>query len=165
VGIPAELGDVADYVAQSLAPSTRRAYGAGLASFRSWCEGQGVQALPAAAETVARYLAAQAKAGKSPATLGQRVAAIRWAHEAQGFETPTTAKGVRATMQGIRREKGVALTRKRPLTAELAATVVPGDNTGLKGLRDRALLLFGFSSALRRSNLAPVKVLGDGIAA
>ena len=60
VGIHSELREVTDRVAESLAPSTRWACGAGLASFQAWCEGQGVEALRATPETVARYQTAGA---------------------------------------------------------------------------------------------------------
>ena len=49
---PADLMAVRSYVAESLAPATRRAYRAGLAAFRAWCEGQGVADLPASPEAV-----------------------------------------------------------------------------------------------------------------
>ena len=55
-------------------------------------------------------------------------AAIKWAHESQGLETPTTAKGVRSTMAGIRRELGVAPKRKAP--AKRVKTVVPEPSDG-----------------------------------
>ncbi len=69
--------DVAAYVAESLAPATRRAYQCALRDFGAWCEAEAPTALPAAPETVARYLAAAAKAGRSVSTIQQRVAAIR----------------------------------------------------------------------------------------
>ena len=90
--IPAELREVATYVAESLAPATRRAYATALADFTSWCDEAGLDPIPAAPETVARYLAAGAKAGRSVSTLSQRLAAIRWAHESKGYESPTAAK-------------------------------------------------------------------------
>jgi site-specific recombinase XerD len=159
--VAAPMERVAAYVEASLAPATRRAYRAGLADFRAWCAGQGVEVLPATPETVARYLADLAGSGRKVATLEQRVAAIRWAHEAAGLESPTAAKGVRAAMRGIRRELGVAPSRKAAATVErLAAMVAHADPGTLKGLRDRALLLFGFASALRRSELVALEV-GD----
>lgn len=82
-------------------------------------------------------------------------------HDARGLETPTVAKLVRATMQGIRRELGIATKRKAPATVErLAAMVAHADTSTLKGLRDRALLLVGFASAMRRSELVALEV-GD----
>jgi site-specific recombinase XerD len=157
--VPAELQGVAAYVDASLAISTRRAYRAGLSDFRAWCAAQGLQALPATPDVVARYLTALAKAGRKVSTIEQRVAAIRWIHEARDHESPTSSKLVRATMQGIRRELGVAPKRKAPATVDrLAAMVSHADPDTLKGLRDRALLLFGFASALRRSELVALAV-------
>ena len=157
--VPAALRQVAAYVDASLSPATRRAYRAGLADFRAWCAAEGLEALPAAPETVARYVAALVERGRKVATLEQRVAAIRWAHEAAGLESPTAAKGVRATLKGIRRKLGVAPAQKAPATAErLAAMVSLADAGTVKGLRDRALLLFGFASAMRRSELVALSL-------
>jgi integrase len=62
-------------------------------------------------------------------------------------------------MQGIRREQGAAPNRKAPATVDrLAAMVAHADSRTLKGKRDRALLLFGFASAMRRSELVALTV-------
>jgi site-specific recombinase XerD len=152
--VPADLEAVRGYVDASLAANTRRAYRAGLAAFQAWCESEKVNALPASPETVALFLAMGANERRSVSTLEQRLAAIRWAHEAAGQESPTASKLVRSTMQGIRREQGAAPHRKAPATVDrLAAMVSHADPATLKGKRDRALLLFGFASAMRRSEL------------
>ncbi len=157
--VPADLAAVREYVDESLAGSTRRAYRAGLSAFRAWCEAENVDALPASPQSVAAFLAAEAEAGYRPATLGQRVAAIRWAHEAAGQESPTRAKLVTAALQGIRRKLGTAPNRKAPATVDrLAAMVSHADPETLKGKRDRVLLLFGFASAMRRSELVALTV-------
>ena len=78
----APTGPVATYVEASLAPSTRRAYASGLRDFESWAAANGWAALPASPETVASYLADLAERGRKVATIEQRAAAIRWAHEA-----------------------------------------------------------------------------------
>lgn len=154
-----DMTGVATFVDESLAPNTRRAYAASIAVFAAWCEAQGVDPLPAAPETVAAFLAVEARAGRSVATIAQRVAAIRWAHEGQGLDTPTASKGVSATMAGIRRTLGTAPVRKAPATVDrLAAMLAHVDRKTLKGKRDRALLLFGFASALRRSELVALKL-------
>lgn len=157
--VPAELRDVATFLDAALAAGTRRAYRAALGCFRAWCAEQGLEALPAQPETVARYLAELARAGRKVATLEQRVAAIRWAHEAAGHESPTAHPGVRGTLSGIRRTLGVAPTRKAPATAErLAAMLAHAPRGTMKGLRDRALLLVGFAGAFRRSELVALEV-------
>jgi site-specific recombinase XerD len=119
-----------------------------------WCDAAGVEVLPASPEAVAAFMAAEADAGRKVSTLEQRSAAIRWAHEAAGLESPTAHKLVRSTMQGIRRELGTAPKRKAPATVDrLTMMVAHADPATVKGLRDRALLLFGFASAMRRSEL------------
>jgi len=157
--VPADLEAVRGYVDASLSPNTRRAYRGGLAVFRAWCDAEKVGALPASPETVAAFLSAEADAGRKVATLEQRLAAIRWAHEAAGLESPTKAKLVSAALKGIRRKLGVAPNRKAPATADrLAAMAACADSATLKGLRDRALLLFGFASAMRRSELVALEL-------
>ncbi len=159
LAVPGDLAAARSYVDGSLASSTKRAYRSGLTAFRAWCGLEGVTALPASPETVAAFLAAEADAGLKPATLGQRLAAIAWAHEAAGVDSPTKAKLVTATLRGIRRKLGTAPSRKAPATADrLAAMVTHADASTLKGLRDRALLLFGFASAMRRSELVALGV-------
>jgi len=153
-----QMGEALAFIAESLASATRRAYRIGLADFTVWTAERDLATLPASPETVAAYLADRAEA-LSVSTLQQRLAAIRWAHEAQGLETPTASKGVRATMTGIRRSLGVAPKRKAAATADRLAVMVSnirGDS--LKAVRDRAILLFGFASALRRSELVALTV-------
>jgi site-specific recombinase XerD len=159
--LPAALGpDLAaamDLAKAEKAPSTRKAYGTDFRIFREWCEARSVAAFPAAPETVAAYLAAQAATSKA-STLGRRVAAIRYAHKLAGLVLPTDAEGVKATMRGIRRTFGSAKVRKAPAVAGKMLGMVATAPEGLTGLRDRALLLIGFGGALRRSELVALDV-------
>ncbi len=151
---PREAERVGHYVSGALSASTRRAYAAALRSFRAWCSGTGRTPCPADPAAVAAFLVAEADAGKSVSALSQRLAAIRWEHLRKGYGSPTTHPGVLDTMAGIRRALG-APSRKSPATVErVAALVAHIDRGTLKGKRDAALLLFGFASAMRRSELA-----------
>jgi integrase len=67
---------------------------------------------------------------------------------------PTDDERVRATMRGIRRSLGTARAKKTPATVERIVAMAPLAGGGLANIRDRALLLFGFASAMRRSELA-----------
>jgi site-specific recombinase XerD len=159
--LPAALGPdltaAVDFAKAEKAASTRKAYGTDFRLFKEWCEARGVSALPAAPETVAAYLAAQAPTSKA-STLGRRVAAIRYAHKLAGLALPTDAEGVKATMRGIRRTHGSARVRKAPAVAGKMLGMVATAPDKLVGLRDRALLLIGFSGALRRSELVALNV-------
>jgi site-specific recombinase XerD len=149
----ADIEKAADLARQEKAKATQRAYGSDFDIFRTWCAVRGVIALPATAESVAAFLACEVETGIRPSTIGRRVAAIRYAHKLAGHAVPTDDERVRATVRGIRRSLGTAARRKAPATAERIISMALGTGDGLKGLRDRALLLMGFAGAFRRSEL------------
>jgi site-specific recombinase XerC len=105
--------------------------------------------LPASPETVAAFLAAETGHGTKPSTLARRVAAIRYAHKLANLDTPTDSEAVKATLRGIRRTVGAAKVRKAPAVAAKVRAMVALAPKGLKGVRDRALLLLGFAGAFR----------------
>ena len=158
--IERELQSAARYAASALAPSTRRAYERDWRMFAKWCVARGLRPMPAAPETVAAFLAAEADREFRPVTIGKRAAAIAAAHRAQDEPNPCDSAAVAAVLAGIRRERGIRPLRKaRPLELEpLARLVDPIDTAALAGLRDRALLLLGFAAALRRSELVALDV-------
>jgi integrase len=107
---------------------------------------------------VAAFLAAEANRGVKIATISRRLAAIRYAHKFAGYEPPTNVEAVKATLRGIRRTAGSAPARKAPATADKVLAMVAAADSGLKSLRDRAILLLGFAGAFRRSELVALNV-------
>ena len=71
---------------------------------------------------------------------------------------PMTQKPSRATLRGIRRTVGAAKVRKAPAVAATVRAMVALAPEGLKGARDRALMLLGFAGAFRRSELVALDV-------
>jgi len=161
-GLPAALAPdliaAVNYAKAEKAPATRKAYGTDFRLFVAWCEGKGAASLPALPETVAAFLAAEAGSGVKPSTLGRRVAAIRYAHKLASLPTPTDAEAVKATLRGIRRTFGGGKVKKAPAVAAKMKGMVATAPDGIKGLRDRALLLLGFAGVFRRSELVALDV-------
>jgi integrase len=141
-----------DFAQEAWAPNTRKAYARDWRDFADWCAAHGVQALPAAPDTVALYIADRAATLK-PSSLGRRLASISVTHQAQGFEPPTRSIKVHSVMRGINRTKGTAPEKKRAAIVEDIRAMLAELPNNLKGRRDRALLLVGFAGALRRSEL------------
>jgi site-specific recombinase XerD len=154
----ADLESAATFARNEKAPATRAAYRSDFTLFRTWCNAKGVHALPASPETVAAFLAHEAERGSAASTITRRCAAIRYAHRLAELEPPTNSERVRATLRGIRRTVGAAPARKTPVLAEQARAMALSAPDGLKGLRDRALLLLGFAGAFRRSELVALDV-------
>ena len=147
------------FLRASKAPSTLRAYRSDWQHFGSWCDGRRVSSLPAAPETVALYLVALAETHR-PATLTRRLTSIAKAHAAAGHPDPASTQHaiVAETLQGIRRTLGTAQPGKTPLLTADLIQVLAHLPSGLAGLRDRALLLVGYTGGLRRSELAALTV-------
>lgn len=142
---------VRQYLQASLSENTRRAYGNDIQQYHRW-GGR----IPSSPERVAKYLAANANL-LSPSTLARHVVSIGKAHEACGWPSPARANVVRATLQGIRRVNGSAQRRVAPVALRDLQAMVRGLH-GVKGLRDKALLLTGFAGAFRRSELVSIRV-------
>jgi site-specific recombinase XerD len=147
-----------DFAQQDKAASTRASYRSSFRLFEKFCRSRGVSSLPATPETVASFLAAEAEAGKKPATIGRRCSAIGYAHKLAGHESPTASEAVKATVRGIRRALGVAPRRMEPAVAEITRDMARAVPAGLRGLRDRAMILVGFAGAFRRSELCALNV-------
>jgi site-specific recombinase XerD len=156
----AELDSARGYAEQEKAPATRDAYRRDWRQFTEWCRQRDLEPLPATPETVAAYLAHMADSGLRPASIARKTAALRYAHKLAGHESPTTAETVRAVARGIRRDKGTAPDRKRPVTAAVLMAMLRLCPDTLAGKRDRALLALGFAGAFRRSELCALEV-GD----
>ena len=143
--------EVRGYLQSSLSDNSRRAYRSDLNHFLS-CGGS----IPATSEAVAEYLAAHADQ-HSPATLCRRLVSIGKAHTSQGYSSPTDSDLVRATLRGIRHSHGSAQRQVAAALKEDVLAMVSG-LSGIKGVRDRALLLLGFAGAFRRSELVSLNV-------
>ena len=137
------------FLAASYAESTRRAYRSALKDFKRW-GGK----IPSTPIQVARYAAACA--GKiAYATLQQRIAAIHREHLAGDFKSPVKAELVRATIKGIARTYPTKQRQMKPLLKQ-DLLLISKHMKGLRGSRDRALILLGFMGGFRRSELVAV---------
>ena len=128
-----------------------------LGHFDAWATKHGLATVPATPETVALYLTSMSEQFK-PSTIARRVAAISVAHQHAGYDSPTTDPSVRAVLTGIRRSIGVAPRQVAPATiGEIRRMVARMDHRTID-VRDRAILLLGFTGAFRRGELVALDV-------
>ena len=149
-----------ELVANTYAENTRVGYAKDLADFEAWCKSAGRAALPAESETLALYLTDRLERNRVT-TLERRLTGILHANRAAGHARPSTEE-CRAILTGARRRRKERARGKAALAAgdlrRIARRLLRlGTN---RAVRDRALLVFGFASGLRRGELAAVDV-GD----
>lgn len=158
---PSEEAAIKEAMNAAWSTETRRAYEREWRAFVMWCERTNRQALPAAPKVVAAYLTERAYVvGKSALT--QAKAIIGHMHTVRlGVPSPAKDPGVQFALRGV--TKLAARRRperpKAPLTLrEIQKLLRFVDATTLGGRRDAALLLMGFATAMRRSELVAMEV-------
>jgi integrase len=149
------------YARRAKAANTRRAYRAGVRAWCDWCDQHALPCLPARAADVVAFLAAERGQGRSVNTVELRRAAIRYLHVIAGCPVPTAEAQVTEAMAGMHRaaaDAGQLPGKKLAATADILRQILAPIEADLVGLRDRALLLTGFAGALRRAELAAIRV-------
>lgn len=149
-------GLVQKYIDASQASATKRAYASDLRHFLAHGG-----SIPCSPKRLAKYLADSANSGLAVATLERRITAIHKAHADQKHASPAHSEIVRQVMQGIRRTLGTKQRQVKPLTKDdllPALETIERVHMPVRAARDRAILLIGFASAMRRSELVGVCV-------
>lgn len=150
VQLIAPKSDFEKYIHAALASSTRNSYKSDLAHFISYGG-----TIPSTPEIISQYLALHADL-LAPATLSRRVVSISRAHTSQNLPSPTKSDLVKATLRGIKRTVSTKQRQVEPILKNNLCDMVAGLE-GVKGCRDKALLLIGFSGAFRRSELVSLQ--------
>ena len=167
--LPTAEGEAALVQAQALArqaasPATLRAYKADWQHYAAWCARSGFVPVPAEPATVGAYLASLAET-KAPTTVRRRLSAIGKMHRFNGLPWTPSHRDIQEPLRGLLRQYGRPVQKAAPLTLEMLRRLVATCDTSARGRRDRALLLIGFTGALRRSELAALRVEDVTVAA
>ena len=153
---PGDAARIAAAIDAELAASTRTSYASAWRQWDAWCRERDIAALPAAPEAIAAYLAERAESGLCFGTLDGACSAIAHRHHEEGLADPTADVTVRRVRRGLRRIMGTAPHRQaHPLTVDeldrIVSTIDPATAIGARG---RAVILLGYASALRPSELS-----------
>ena len=138
------------YITAAISDNTYAAYQSDAARFLD----QG-HSLPADPDSIQRYLLASAELF-NPRTLSRRLVSLGQWHTLQGMPDPTKSPQVAKTMAGISRLHGIPKKQAGAVSLLDLKKMVTFLNktTGVRAVRDRAILLVGFFGALRRSEIA-----------
>ncbi len=141
------------------APRTIADYAFDLKHFSAWCERMARSPLPSSPDTLSLYVTDLLTQGRKTSTVARYAAGVAYAHRAAGLESPLT-QPVKDTLWGARRIRAEQIHQMRPLTTRQVrkiARVLAAEKTPY-AQRNRAIVLVGFASALRRSNLAALRL-------
>ncbi|HZP11567.1 MAG TPA: site-specific integrase [Nevskiaceae bacterium] len=169
--IPAHADEerLAQLKAASRSKNTQRGYRSDWKAFETWCKASGRVALPATPATVERFIVAQDRAGRKYASICRRMSGIRDRHCEHGHASPTSSEEVKKVLRGLRRDPSRPPPNpKIALTAAEVLMMLAQTRKDATGVRDRALIVLGYQSSRRRSeisslDLADVSIHDAGI--
>ena len=143
----------------SKAYNTIRAYKSDFKDFSMFCAKNGFSSLPTEPKIISLYVT-YLSSGRKISTLKRRIASISVVHRLKGHYIDTKHPIIIENLMGIRRKTGSFQKSKKPiLINELKQIIKAIDATNKnKGrvLRDKAIILTGFSGGFRRSELVSI---------
>ena len=143
----------------SKAKNTVRAYKSDFNDFVLFCSKHGMQSMPTEPKIVSLYLTYLSKHSRF-STLKRRLASINVMHKYKGHYLDTKHPIIVENLMGIKRQIGVHQKAKKPLLFNDLKKIIKVINNSelndFKKLRDKTLILIGFSGGFRRSELVAI---------
>ena len=137
-----------------LAPRTISSYQSDFRTFETWCKAAGRDPLPATDDTVELYITDLIRSGRKITTAERHAMAINHWHRECRHPKPC-GPGLRDLLNGARRKLCQQPAQKDAISLDDLKLMVKTIGTASPiAIRDSALLLFGWATALRRSSLA-----------
>ena len=141
----------------SKAPNTIRAYQSDFNDFQLFCSKNGFRALPSDPKIVSLYLTYLSTNDAKMSTLKRRLVSIGVIHKLKGHYLDTKHPAIIENIMGIKRRKGSIQNGKKPILIsylkQLIDVIDEQKKKDIKKLRDRSIILIGFSGGFRRNEI------------
>tara|TARA_A100001011_G_scaffold114611_1_gene121258 strand:- start:2780 stop:3736 length:957 start_codon:yes stop_codon:yes gene_type:complete len=141
----------------SKANNTIRAYKSDFNHFSLFCLQKKFQSLPTEPKIVSLYLTHLSSKEAKMSTLKRRLVSIGVIHKLKGHYLDTKHPIIIENIMGIKRRKGSKQIGKKPLLIndlkKLINKIDEVNDIELKRLRDRSIILIGFSGGFRRNEI------------
>ena len=144
----------------SKSANTLRAYQADFKDFSVFCARNGLSSMPTEPKILSLYLTHLSASSKF-STLKRRIASISVIHKMKGHYLDTKHPLIMENLHGIKRVKGSNQKAKKPILINDLKLIInaigQANPSGNKKIRDKTLLLIGFSGGFRRSELVNIE--------
>ena len=141
----------------SKANNTVRAYKSDFNDFGLFCAQNGFKSLPSEPKIVSLYLTYLSTKDIKMSTLKRRLVSIGVIHKLRGYYLDTKHPVIIENIMGIKRRKGSIQKSKKPLiisNLKLLIDVIDQEiKEEIKKIRDRTIILVGFSGGFRRNEI------------
>ena len=141
----------------SKADNTIRAYKSDFNDFSLFCAQNGFKSLPTEPKIVSLYLTKLSTNNIKISTLKRRLVSIGVIHKLKGHYLDTKHPSIIENIMGIKRRKGSMQLGKKPLLInnlkQLINVIDDQNKEEIKKIRDRTVILIGFSGGFRRNEI------------
>ena len=141
----------------SKANNTVRAYKSDFNDFELFCVQNGFRSLPSEPKIVSLYLTNLSTKNAKMTTLKRRIVSIGVIHKLKGHYLDTKHPSIIENIMGIKRRKGSIQNRKKPILISSLKKIINvidhQKKEEIKKLRDRTIILIGFSGGFRRNEI------------
>ena len=141
----------------SKAINTVRAYKSDFKDFGLFCAQNGFKALPSEPKIVSLYLTYLSTKDNKMSTLKRRLVSIGVIHKLKGHYLDTKHPSIIENVMGIKRRKGTIQKSKKPILISNLKSIIDvidqQKNEDIKKLRNRSIILIGFSGGFRRNEI------------
>ncbi|MDB2680203.1 tyrosine-type recombinase/integrase [Candidatus Pelagibacter bacterium] len=141
----------------SKANNTIRAYKSDFKDFALFCAQNGLKSLPSEPKIISLYLTYLSTKEAKMSTLKRRLVSIGVIHKLQGHYLDTKHPSIIENIMGIKRRKGSFQKGKKPLLINdlkmLINVIDKNHNEEIMRVRDRSIILIGFSGGFRRNEI------------
>jgi site-specific recombinase XerD len=140
--------------------NTLRAYQSDYNDFSLFCSKNDFQAMPTDPKILSLYITHLSSYSKF-STLKRRLASISIIHKTKGYYIDTKHPIIVENLMGIKRTNGSNQKGKKPLLINdlklLIQAIDKSKEKNIRKIRDKALVLIGFSGGFRRSELVDIE--------
>ena len=141
----------------SKAINTIRAYKSDFNDFGLFCVQNGFKSLPSEPNIVSLYLTYLSTKDAKMSTLKRRLVSIGVIHKLKGHYLDTKHPSIIENIMGIKRRKGSYQKGKKPILINSLKKIInvidQQNKEEIKKLRDRSIILIGFSGGFRRNEI------------
>ena len=137
--------------------NTVRAYKSDFKDFDLFCVKNGLKSFPTEPKIVSLYLTYLSTKDVKMSTLKRRLVSIGVIHKLKGHYLDTKHPSIIENIMGIKRRKGSLQKSKKPLLINSLKKIInlidEQKNDEIKKIRDRSIILIGFSGGFRRNEI------------
>ena len=146
----------------SKANNTIRAYKSDFKDFGGFCAKNGLKSLPTEPKIVSLYMTYLSTKDAKMSTLRRILVSIGVIHRLKGYYLDTKHPIIIENLMGIKRKKGSYQKGKKPILINHLKLIIDEidkdtyDESGIRKLRDKTIILLGFAGGFRRIELISI---------